>query len=993
MKRFCIRSLSVILILAMFVGFLPASELTDLIPRVHAEDGKSEITEIPEAFSLEESALSEELRSGLWRYALREEDGYAVITGYDGEETSVTVPMMLDGVDVVGLAPNALPKAESVTLHGNILLIAEDAFGEGRPEICALNGTWGLFWADRHDCIYTTGKDYDLVPGVIDYTDAMQGRVQKRGDTHVAFGRLEAMRLTVGSIFWMRDTRGMEFFFRVTELTESGETVIATVEIPDNVGDAIINYETTVELHLTEEDFTPADGVIVEGASAAGKDSSGTITDTTPHKLTLPIAPGGKFKKNGISASISGQIDVEVNNTVTYTVEIINGEVTATELTKIQEFSYSVGIEVEGSQNYTKRKELAKKAAEKLSRGEKPAADEEAEFEAIYGGSLSLDKVSTGLSWADLEKAEESYETWEKLNKPDDAKVDTGLGHYAVQTPYFNISFAVSVNLTVGGSVTFQSSTSNITKEHYDSAKQDWVVDYSNGNSSTREQEKNLTLEVKASLALEVEVSVGAFFVSNLSLSFKLGVEAGCEKKFTFDSEPNIRTLIGCSVCTVTPFMSLTVYGGVWVAKNVGAKVELFSRKWTAQELCGKEYLWCSHINVALPDHRVHKPDECPLDEMKEIRYHTRSSIQIQTRKVLAGETLTAGYSIDVSNEFSKVYYDELRENWQGGEFLGWAWKESDTTPTAAEPGKAFRDPDGTGKPVTVSTSIDLYAVWENQNTVTFDSDGGSSVSSQLVPAGGYAERPENPEKEGDTFLCWRDEKNAIWDFNRNSVSGDLTLKAEWLNSPAESDGTTETFYIGSYDEVSADCKYNPNYNGTSSALNFEYEEFTGADGIKAIRITGLKNSPEHLVIPKQLPSKSVLTEDTMLPVADISDNAFANCGSLRSVYCLIEDYSLDVDGMFQGCGKLEYVELPRLLKGRLSSSMFSGCSSLKCVKVQPGLKEIGSYAFRNTAITDLTLPAGVSAIGLYAFENCSSLEELYIPDTVRTISKYGSGS
>lgn len=36
---------------------------------------------------LEQAPLGDEHTSGQWRYALRETDGYAVITGYDGDET------------------------------------------------------------------------------------------------------------------------------------------------------------------------------------------------------------------------------------------------------------------------------------------------------------------------------------------------------------------------------------------------------------------------------------------------------------------------------------------------------------------------------------------------------------------------------------------------------------------------------------------------------------------------------------------------------------------------------------------------------------------------------------------------------------------------------------------------------------------------------------------------------------------------------------------
>ena len=66
-----------------------------------------------------------------------------------------------------------------------------------------------------------------------------------------------------------------------------------------------------------------------------------------------------------------------------------------------------------------------------------------------------------------------------------------------------------------------------------------------------------------------------------------------------------------------------------------------------------------------------------------------------------------------------------------------------------------------------------------NTHIVTFDSNGGSSVSSQTVKHGEKAEKPEDPTREGYTFKNWT-YNNEEWSFIGYSVTNDMTLLANW---------------------------------------------------------------------------------------------------------------------------------------------------------------------------------------------------------------------
>lgn len=62
--------------------------------------------------------------------------------------------------------------------------------------------------------------------------------------------------------------------------------------------------------------------------------------------------------------------------------------------------------------------------------------------------------------------------------------------------------------------------------------------------------------------------------------------------------------------------------------------------------------------------------------------------------------------------------------------------------------------------------------------TVTFDSNGGSSIFSQTVIEGSTVKKPENPTKEGYTFVSWQ-LNGKDYDFS-TKVTSNLTLVAKW---------------------------------------------------------------------------------------------------------------------------------------------------------------------------------------------------------------------
>ena len=95
---------------------------------------------------------------------------------------------------------------------------------------------------------------------------------------------------------------------------------------------------------------------------------------------------------------------------------------------------------------------------------------------------------------------------------------------------------------------------------------------------------------------------------------------------------------------------------------------------------------------------------------------------------------------------------------------------------TVTKPGKyTFTAATGAGQ-----TTVETRTVY----SITFDSNGGSSVDRQLVVSGGKVTQPADPTRIGYTFDCWL-RGGTDWDLG-SQVTTNLVLTANWtLDAPA----------------------------------------------------------------------------------------------------------------------------------------------------------------------------------------------------------------
>lgn len=97
-----------------------------------------------------------------------------------------------------------------------------------------------------------------------------------------------------------------------------------------------------------------------------------------------------------------------------------------------------------------------------------------------------------------------------------------------------------------------------------------------------------------------------------------------------------------------------------------------------------------------------------------------------------------------------------------------------------------------------VTRNLILKAVWKEQEggkvtyVVNFNTDGGNSVSNQIINKDGTITKPQDPVRDGYKFLGWYS-NNVLFDFN-TPVTKNLELVAKWEKAKDNSTtGTTTT--------------------------------------------------------------------------------------------------------------------------------------------------------------------------------------------------------
>ncbi|MGN0855193.1 MAG: leucine-rich repeat domain-containing protein, partial [Kiritimatiellia bacterium] len=133
-----------------------------------------------------------------------------------------------------------------------------------------------------------------------------------------------------------------------------------------------------------------------------------------------------------------------------------------------------------------------------------------------------------------------------------------------------------------------------------------------------------------------------------------------------------------------------------------------------------------------------------------------------------------------------------------------------------------------------------------------------------------------------------------------------------------------------------------------------------------------------------------------------VANNVFSNCGSTLAIRYYNWKYTSsgsaatitvvelsDSDGNSTTDKIAGHLAIPAQIDSYTVTSIgdkaFNGCSALKSVTIPEGVTSIGGKAFYNcTSLTGVTIPASVTSIGSDAFYGCSALTGVYISDLAK---------
>jgi hypothetical protein len=157
----------------------------------------------------------------------------------------------------------------------------------------------------------------------------------------------------------------------------------------------------------------------------------------------------------------------------------------------------------------------------------------------------------------------------------------------------------------------------------------------------------------------------------------------------------------------------------------------------------------------------------------------------------------------------------------------------------------------------------------------------------------------------------------------------------------------------------------------------------------------------KYFRVPANCTLGDLVFENSGLETVDVNNEAifgkyaFQNCKNLKSVTFSGRIREV-TEGMFQGCKSLETLRIPDgLAVTSIGSHAFNGCSRLSSINIPNGVTSIGNGAFYDcSSLRTVNIPSGVTSIGDSAF-NESGLTSVIIPNSVTKIGirafKYSS--
>jgi uncharacterized repeat protein (TIGR02543 family) len=227
--------------------------------------------------------------------------------------------------------------------------------------------------------------------------------------------------------------------------------------------------------------------------------------------------------------------------------------------------------------------------------------------------------------------------------------------------------------------------------------------------------------------------------------------------------------------------------------------------------------------------------------------------------------------------------------------------------------------------------------------TVTFESNGGTSVPSQEVKRLDKVTKPEEPTKTGYSFDGWYvgDEE---WVFSGYNVTEDITLTAQWIEIPIESFGQEGILY-------------------TPYVRNQKLE----------YAVTGYLGNQTSITIP----SKANGYDVTAIGPHAFNDQLTYSSTSASGISTSLRNVNLPDSLVTIGAFAFAYSMIESIVIPNNVTIIHHGAfvnSALQSLVIGNAVTTIGDWAFYGIKVSTIIIPENVVSIGSQAFSSLVSL-------------------
>ncbi len=196
-------------------------------------------------------------------------------------------------------------------------------------------------------------------------------------------------------------------------------------------------------------------------------------------------------------------------------------------------------------------------------------------------------------------------------------------------------------------------------------------------------------------------------------------------------------------------------------------------------------------ITVALYLNRTDANEDYTMYAMQnEISYDGNFFEYIEGSELLAGGVRTT--EIAAEGSYREVYMNFLSlnggEEWKARKLIGsFQLRVISDTGVSKITNKDYlvATQDGSGSYACEANEITVIVSTDCE--VRFETNGGTGADNAVAVYGEKLARPEDPTRTGKTFVGWYKDIACTepWDFDKDTVSGNITLYAKWADAPA----------------------------------------------------------------------------------------------------------------------------------------------------------------------------------------------------------------